>query len=1034
MFFIAAKNYKGHHRNTALSSHEHNVARSNGGGECSGSSPRSISSRENSETQGEVRIHAHVGILRNPEQNGTSISSDSTAMSKESNFVKNKENGKINSRSDERYSNYEQKGSANSAQHTVLTEETSFLRGKENGETDEVDDLSVLKTQAVDYPTVSESEQCTQHTVENSTKEDDNGRDELCNSIAVENHHQKQIGNVNCDSETSKVEDSQPLENEELQLLPTEEKSTEDEDDQHELKLRRHVNSENNASSSSASPAIEIPEEDLSSQQEVPEETREMHLVRGDSNQDQHEQTQLKYVYSARDASSCTESPGMEKPTRFTSENPVDGDSSDQLSNETGNFDLIEKHSHLVCKEYEQGNHPIEVVGYAKSAKEASSSFDTLDIKKSMLLASENPAEHDVFYPEVSKVTTGRKLKEERLRRVSENELHHHDADKFKSEESNKEKRNQNDQNKSVDSIDDQIECVMLSSAVSLSTEETQGVYVDSVYETEDGLEACGRDCVSKPSSSTNLKTSDEMGTTKFSEDSHCESISLEGVKEISTQNNVNLRDSAVLIESEVGSLLKENPESLSKRSPGYDGSVSSCDGNDDKIPKQPQLIGEETLSTINAVACYKSAEESPEWNGTPLERRINKNLKVQPQDRNSSSMLIDEKLKSRMIEEEGLLEGNGISQRNNRYRVNRDSFLPRVPYRRRSSEMTHETESCSSYTLHDKRSSFHMHRHPQWEGKEFRPTYYNSETSGEIYDRPKYHAFNDRRRVESYSQSGNLPQRPYSGELFSQRYSYMHRDPEDRRRWSSQLPPPAVYYRPGVHTGPSWETRWDPYDSYPTSPPRFVESESSYAWGHDSLYLSDDQRHKDQIMRRLYLKEKRLAVRKQFHPIAGGAPFITCYFCFNILELPTDFLLSRRSRKTHKLKCGACSRVLEFSLENEGCLAPSETSIERNDNLVVTSRTIHSWQSSLNSAGSRELLSQESFSTSGREKRKIVPESSRTREQSEELHNTEPTARGRPPKVTWQRSTRSKTPLHRLMGYSLPKDLLTEHEADDVE
>lgn len=261
-----------------------------------------------------------------------------------------------------------------------------------------------------------------------------------------------------------------------------------------------------------------------------------------------------------------------------------------------------------------------------------------------------------------------------------------------------------------------------------------------------------------------------------------------------------------------------------------------------------------------------------------------------------------------------------------------------------------------------------------------------------------------------------------------------MHRYPKDRRRWSSQLPPPAVYYHPGIHTGPSWEARWDPYDSYPTSPPRLVESESSYAWGHDSLYLSDDQRHKDQIMRRLYLKEKRLAVRKQFHPIAGGAPFITCYFCFNILKLPSDFLLSRRSRKTHKLKCGACSRVLEFSLENEGCLAPSETSIERNDNLVVTSRTIHSWQSSLNSADGRELLSQDSFSTSGREKRKVIPESSSTREQLEELHDTEPTARGRPPKLTWQRSARSKSPLHRLMGYSSPKDLLTEHEADDVE
>ena len=55
--------------------------------------------------------------------------------------------------------------------------------------------------------------------------------------------------------------------------------------------------------------------------------------------------------------------------------------------------------------------------------------------------------------------------------------------------------------------------------------------------------------------------------------------------------------------------------------------------------------------------------------------------------------------------------------------------------------------------------------------------------------------------------------------------------------------------------------------------------------------------------------------VKRHFRPVAGGAPFVTCHNCCKLLQLPADFLLFKRV--CHQLKCGACSEVLKFSLQN---------------------------------------------------------------------------------------------------------------------
>ncbi|XP_074327745.1 uncharacterized protein LOC141665657 isoform X1 [Apium graveolens] len=43
--------------------------------------------------------------------------------------------------------------------------------------------------------------------------------------------------------------------------------------------------------------------------------------------------------------------------------------------------------------------------------------------------------------------------------------------------------------------------------------------------------------------------------------------------------------------------------------------------------------------------------------------------------------------------------------------------------------------------------------------------------------------------------------------------------------------------------------------------------------------------------------------------PVAGGAPFITCYNCLELLQLPKKILQTKKSQK--KLRCAACSKVI---------------------------------------------------------------------------------------------------------------------------
>lgn len=57
--------------------------------------------------------------------------------------------------------------------------------------------------------------------------------------------------------------------------------------------------------------------------------------------------------------------------------------------------------------------------------------------------------------------------------------------------------------------------------------------------------------------------------------------------------------------------------------------------------------------------------------------------------------------------------------------------------------------------------------------------------------------------------------------------------------------------------------------------------------------------------------RNKARTTKSYCRPVSGGAPFVICQKCFEVLHMPADFLISSQ---LNKLKCGACSEVMALS------------------------------------------------------------------------------------------------------------------------
>ncbi|KAK9159335.1 hypothetical protein Scep_005909 [Stephania cephalantha] len=212
----------------------------------------------------------------------------------------------------------------------------------------------------------------------------------------------------------------------------------------------------------------------------------------------------------------------------------------------------------------------------------------------------------------------------------------------------------------------------------------------------------------------------------------------------------------------------------------------------------------------------------------------------------------------------------------------------------------------------------------------------------------------------------------------------------------------------------------------------------------------------------KLYRKERRQAMKRHYRPIAGGAPFISCYSCSELLHIPADFLLT--SKKCHKLQCGSCSKVLKFSLHkrihivpysSKPVLTPPPSEVDdslaaigtRNSTHVVRNCThgdpiSYSEDYGLSTCKSCSTESEVAFVSPGgpalptsttvdhmdpysngsnevtEEKRKRLVSSHQEGKQKSPME---------PQVFVGSSSNEIGSPLHRLMGYSSPSEVITD-------
>ncbi|KAK4363538.1 hypothetical protein RND71_018779 [Anisodus tanguticus] len=235
---------------------------------------------------------------------------------------------------------------------------------------------------------------------------------------------------------------------------------------------------------------------------------------------------------------------------------------------------------------------------------------------------------------------------------------------------------------------------------------------------------------------------------------------------------------------------------------------------------------------------------------------------------------------------------------------------------------MVYELEDQLRQTRINKRMANGQFSAEVMRDEEYNPSYYDQfledgEVSGDLnYSRYPVRCSHGK----GWPQQRKSSRIPFSSEASHHRHQAdcrcLHCSPQVRH-FSPQLHP-SVCYNKGLHrVAYSSCNCCNHLQSGSSSPQNYSSSEYS-RWDRETK--SDDRRHKDHEMKKLYLREKYSKMR-HLRPVAGGAPIISCYHCSELLQLPADFLLFKR--RYHQLRCNACRKVLKFSLQNQMHVVP---------------------------------------------------------------------------------------------------------------
>lgn len=110
------------------------------------------------------------------------------------------------------------------------------------------------------------------------------------------------------------------------------------------------------------------------------------------------------------------------------------------------------------------------------------------------------------------------------------------------------------------------------------------------------------------------------------------------------------------------------------------------------------------------------------------------------------------------------------------------------------------------------------------------------------------------------------------------------------------------------------------PSSGQPPRSPCLHHPRNLYSRAEVPPYIQKGQREGNGV-EELPRNERKLAVKSHCRPVTGGAPFVVCYVCWRLLQLPADFLVTQK--RLHKLRCGSCHKVLVFSFRPRARTAP---------------------------------------------------------------------------------------------------------------
>ncbi|KAL2317563.1 hypothetical protein Fmac_031439 [Flemingia macrophylla] len=462
-----------------------------------------------------------------------------------------------------------------------------------------------------------------------------------------------------------------------------------------------------------------------------------------------------------------------------------------------------------------------------------------------------------------------------------------------------------------------------------------------------------------------------EQGTSSKNESSKTIHHSFNCVRSVDTFDNTQAINPGFGASGTLGGLSKASTTHIYH---AYDGSISSNDGVDEQFPNQYLDSFESTYTVANGVSEGGSKKGKGLVNSSFLG-----DLETQHQSYFPEREPHVPKYSRRNQNEVPDAARHGHAHW---MRTKRDEFPPRIPHGRSGSQSGYESGStsnqmqdefyCSSSYLSpdsfddpDQEKMKLLRMVYKLQERLHRASYTSGETNGrltmgshisayqnrDLHERKFYHGL-DYPRCDGICSHGinccqthNFSPLPYLAEPTNSAHHVDHsRFPCCPQQWqcSAELPPRVHYQHNELHRPSPGQNCCSAHHSFPSSPQWFT----SNFLAHGRETKSCDQMHGPEVKK--YLREKPTLTRRHYRPVAGGAPFVTCYTCFKLLQLPADFLLFKRV--CHQLKCGACQEVLKFSLQNRSHIVSYATNAQEtpssyldNRNEVISDSNPHS-------------------------------------------------------------------------------------------